>query len=192
MGINTTLAIFLPPVYDFGLREIGFFYFTPVTAVILGELAGHYLHDFIARQYIRTHGGRFEPEVRLRAVAAALLAAGLLAGFGGGVQSLAFLALFGVPVPMLLLAGMRGRGRFAPALPLALLGLWPVAVLLLAALLAKQLFVKAASGEKVCGWIGSSRRGQSSCSSLCILRAAAYLRHVCKTKAAGNSVLLAG
>lgn len=68
------------------------------------------------------------------AVAAALLAAGLLAGFGGGVQALVFLALFGVPVPMLLLAGMR-RGRFAPSMPLALLGLWPVAVLLLAALL---------------------------------------------------------
>lgn len=80
MGINTTLAIFLPPVYDFGLRQIGFFYFTPVTAVILGEIAGHYLHDFLARQYIGTHGGRFEPEVRLRAVAAALpfMVAGLV------------------------------------------------------------------------------------------------------------------
>jgi Predicted membrane protein (DUF2232) len=72
------------------------------------------------------------------AVAAALLAAGLLAGFGGSVQALAFLALFGIPAPMLLLAGWPrrgGGGRFAPGLPLALLGLWPVAVLLLAALL---------------------------------------------------------
>jgi hypothetical protein len=69
------------------------------------------------------------------AVAAAVLAALLVGGFGGGVPLLVFLALFGLPVPLLLLAGMRRDGRFAPALPLALLGLWPVVVLLLAALL---------------------------------------------------------
>ncbi|KAK8034658.1 hypothetical protein PG993_009653 [Apiospora rasikravindrae] len=72
VGINTTLSIFLGPVYGFGLKQIGFFYFTPVTAVILGELAGHFLHDFLAKQYIRTHKGHFEPEVRLRAIVVAL------------------------------------------------------------------------------------------------------------------------
>ncbi|KAK8037885.1 hypothetical protein PG994_014652 [Apiospora phragmitis] len=72
VGINTTLSIFLGPVYGFGLKQIGFFYFTPVTAVILGELAGHFLHDFLAKQYIRTHKGHFEPEVRLRAIIVAL------------------------------------------------------------------------------------------------------------------------
>lgn len=39
-----------------------------MVAVILGELVGHWLHDSIAKQYIRTHGGHFEPEVRLRAI----------------------------------------------------------------------------------------------------------------------------
>ena len=37
-------------------------------AVILGELVGHWLHDFLAKQHIRKHGGHFEPEVRLRAI----------------------------------------------------------------------------------------------------------------------------
>ena len=68
MGINTTLSIFVTPLYGFGPRQIGFFYFTPVVAVILGELTGHWMHDWLARQYIRSHNGQFEPEVRLRAV----------------------------------------------------------------------------------------------------------------------------
>ncbi|ERS98813.1 Major Facilitator Superfamily protein [Sporothrix schenckii 1099-18] len=68
VGINTTLSILLQPVYNFGVLQIGYFYFTPVVAVILGELAGHWLHDAIAQQYIRTHKGHFEPEVRLRAI----------------------------------------------------------------------------------------------------------------------------
>lgn len=68
VGINTTLSIFLTPLYDFGPLQIGYFYFTPVVAVLLGELTGHWLHDFVAQQYIRTHRGHFEPEVRLRAI----------------------------------------------------------------------------------------------------------------------------
>ncbi|OAA65363.1 Major facilitator superfamily domain, general substrate transporter [Niveomyces insectorum RCEF 264] len=68
VGINTTLSILLQPVYNFGVLQIGYFYFTPVVAVILGEIAGHWLHDAFAKQYIRTHHGHFEPEVRLRAI----------------------------------------------------------------------------------------------------------------------------
>ncbi|KAK3938172.1 major facilitator superfamily domain-containing protein [Diplogelasinospora grovesii] len=68
VGINTTLSIFLTPLYDFGPKQIGFFYFTPVVATILGEITGHWLHDAVAKQYIRTHKGHFEPEVRLRAI----------------------------------------------------------------------------------------------------------------------------
>lgn len=72
MGINTTLSIFLGPAYGFGLKQIGFFYFTPVVAVILGEVTGHFLHDILAKQYIRAHRGHFEPEARLRATGFAL------------------------------------------------------------------------------------------------------------------------
>ncbi|KAL1841801.1 hypothetical protein VTJ49DRAFT_6554 [Mycothermus thermophilus] len=72
VGINTTLAIFVTPLYGFGPRQIGFFYFTPIVAVVLGELTGHWLHDALARHYIRRHKGHFEPEVRLRAVFVAM------------------------------------------------------------------------------------------------------------------------
>lgn len=68
VGINTTLSLFVTPLYGFGPKQIGFFYFTPIVAVILGEAAGHWLHDAIAKQYIRSHKGHFEPEVRLRAI----------------------------------------------------------------------------------------------------------------------------
>lgn len=68
VGINTTLSMFLGPQYGFGLKQIGFFYFTPIVAALLGEVTGHWLHDVLARQYIRSHHGRFEPEARLRAI----------------------------------------------------------------------------------------------------------------------------
>ncbi|KAK0705720.1 major facilitator superfamily domain-containing protein [Lasiosphaeris hirsuta] len=68
VGINTTLAIFVTPLYSFGPKQIGFFYFTPVVAVTIGEVVGHWIHDFVAKQYIRTHKGHFEPEVRLRVI----------------------------------------------------------------------------------------------------------------------------
>ncbi|KAH7095863.1 major facilitator superfamily domain-containing protein [Paraphoma chrysanthemicola] len=68
VGINTTLAIFLTPLYNFGPRQIGFFYFTPIIAALLGEIAGHWLHDAIFHHYTRTHKGHFKPEARLRAI----------------------------------------------------------------------------------------------------------------------------
>ena len=69
------------------------------------------------------------------AVVAVAVAAALLVLLGGLVAAVAFLALFGAPAALLLLTGLRGGGGgFAPGLPLALLGLWPVAVLLAAAL----------------------------------------------------------
>lgn len=68
VGINTTLAIFLTPLYNFGPKQIGFFYFTPIVAAILGEVCGHWLHDGIAKRYIKKHNGHFEPEVRLRTI----------------------------------------------------------------------------------------------------------------------------
>ncbi|KAH7033746.1 major facilitator superfamily domain-containing protein [Microdochium trichocladiopsis] len=68
IGINTTLSVFLTPLYGFGFRQIGFFYFAPIVAAILGEIVGHWLHDAIAGWYIKKHDGHFEPEVRLMAV----------------------------------------------------------------------------------------------------------------------------
>jgi MFS family permease len=68
VGINTTLAIFLTSLYGFGVKQVGFFYFAPIVAAILGELVGSWLHDFIANTYIRRHDGHLPPEVRLWAV----------------------------------------------------------------------------------------------------------------------------
>lgn len=45
--------------------ETGLFYFAPIIATILAEVAGHWLHDLAAALYTRQHAGRFEPEARL-------------------------------------------------------------------------------------------------------------------------------
>ncbi|MCJ1386352.1 hypothetical protein MMC17_009478 [Xylographa soralifera] len=84
VGINTTLSIFLQPLYGFGPRQIGFFYFTPIVAVILGEACGHWLHDSIASVCMRRNGGRLEAEARLWVtyIATPFMVAGLvLLGF---------------------------------------------------------------------------------------------------------------
>ena len=58
----------MTPLYNFGPKQIGYFYFTPIVAALLGETVGHWLHDFIAKTYITRHKGHFEPEVRLTAI----------------------------------------------------------------------------------------------------------------------------
>jgi hypothetical protein len=69
------------------------------------------------------------------AAGAALLATLLVAAFGSRIGVLFLLALFALPVPLLVGLALRGGG--APTLglssPLMLIGVWPVAVLLLAA-----------------------------------------------------------
>lgn len=87
IGINTTLSIFLTPLYNFGPKQIGFFYFTPIVAALLGELVGHWLHDAIARLYIKKHENHFEPEARLWAIwfSTPFLLAGLI-GLGFCLQ----------------------------------------------------------------------------------------------------------
>ena len=46
----------------------GFFYFTPIIAAVLGEIVGHWLHDYLAKIYTRHNAGIMEPEGRLLAV----------------------------------------------------------------------------------------------------------------------------
>ncbi|KAL8771747.1 MAG: hypothetical protein Q9209_002938 [Squamulea sp. 1 TL-2023] len=72
VGINATLALFLTSSYGFGPKQIGFFFFAPIVATILAEAIGHYLHDILARLYIRRHRGRLEPEARLSVIYVAL------------------------------------------------------------------------------------------------------------------------
>ncbi|KAK5731089.1 hypothetical protein LTR15_001027 [Elasticomyces elasticus] len=70
VGINTTLSIFITaPPYNFGPRSIGFFYFTPVVAALLGEITGHWLHEAIATALThRSKEKKLEPEYRLMAI----------------------------------------------------------------------------------------------------------------------------
>ncbi|KAL2843356.1 major facilitator superfamily domain-containing protein [Aspergillus pseudoustus] len=85
VGINVSTAILLQsPVheagYGFDARSTGFVYFAPVVGVVIGEIFGHFFNDFIATRSARRHGGRFLPEVRLRAVyvGAAIMIPGLI------------------------------------------------------------------------------------------------------------------
>ncbi|KAF1983262.1 MFS general substrate transporter [Aulographum hederae CBS 113979] len=68
VGINTTLAIFLQKDYEFGPRQIGFFYFAPIVAALLGEAFGHWIHDLLARVLTMRNKGTFIPEFRLAAL----------------------------------------------------------------------------------------------------------------------------
>jgi hypothetical protein len=70
VGINQSSSIlFAKPVaeggYGFTDRSLGFIYFKPVAAVIIGEAFGHIFDDFLFARYIHTHGGIFQPEARL-------------------------------------------------------------------------------------------------------------------------------
>jgi hypothetical protein len=85
VGINVTSSILLGTPreaggYGFTARGVGFVYFTPVVAICLGELFGHFFNDFLANRYIKKHNGVFKPEARLPAnyIAAVLMIPGLI------------------------------------------------------------------------------------------------------------------
>ncbi|KAF2851658.1 MFS general substrate transporter [Plenodomus tracheiphilus IPT5] len=70
IGINiTTSVIFATPVeyggYGYTNVSLGYLHFSPIVGVVIAEILGHFLNDFIARRYVAKHGGVFEPEVRL-------------------------------------------------------------------------------------------------------------------------------
>lgn len=85
VGINITSSILLETPrdaggYGFSARGVGFVYFTPVVAVILGERFGHFFNDYLANRYIKRHAGVFRPEARLPAnyLAALVMIPGLI------------------------------------------------------------------------------------------------------------------
>ncbi len=70
VGINITSSILLslpPSQGGYGLDPIGlgYVFFTPIVAVLLGEALGHWFNDFIVKVYGNRHNGLFVPEVRL-------------------------------------------------------------------------------------------------------------------------------
>jgi hypothetical protein len=83
-GINhTTSLVFASPVekggYGFSAENLAYLYFAPLVAVSIGEVFGHFFNDFLANHYIRSHAGRFKPEVRLFSnyIAAAVMIPGI-------------------------------------------------------------------------------------------------------------------
>ena len=85
VGINITTTIFLEtPVeeggYGFLPKAIGYLYFTPLVAVLLGESFGHFGNDFCANRYVRKKNCLFKLEARLAStyVPAAFMIPGLI------------------------------------------------------------------------------------------------------------------
>jgi hypothetical protein len=66
------------------------------------------------------------------AVVAGLLGLLLIALVQGGFAAMTYLVLFGVPAPLLVATALRG-GKLTLSFPLALLGIWPLLVLLVTA-----------------------------------------------------------
>ncbi|GAA6018455.1 hypothetical protein JCM11491_007004 [Sporobolomyces phaffii] len=83
LRINVTSSIIFslpaPIGYGFNLKTISFLYFTPLVALTIGEIFGHYANDRVASSYVRRHSGLFRPECRLYVFfgAAVLMIAGL-------------------------------------------------------------------------------------------------------------------
>ncbi|KZS87001.1 MFS general substrate transporter [Sistotremastrum niveocremeum HHB9708] len=69
IGINVTGAVFLgtpaPVGYGFSQFAIAGFYGTPIVSVIIGEIIGRYVNDWIAENRIKKNKGVFESEMRL-------------------------------------------------------------------------------------------------------------------------------
>ena len=89
IGVNATTSVWLSSLYGFNGKSLGkrspnsdadvatdwspgLFYLAGIIGTVVGEAAGHWLHDGIARYYARRHGGRTEAEVRLYAAYLAL------------------------------------------------------------------------------------------------------------------------
>jgi hypothetical protein len=67
------------------------------------------------------------------ALAGSVLATLIVFLLGNGAAALVFIALFAVPVPLLLGLAQQGGGPLRLSAPLLMLGIWPLAVLLLTA-----------------------------------------------------------
>ncbi|TFK47549.1 MFS general substrate transporter [Heliocybe sulcata] len=69
IGINVTMAVFLgtPPPVGFGWSQyaVAAGYATPIVAVLIGEILGRYMNDWIQSWSIRRNKGVFEAESRL-------------------------------------------------------------------------------------------------------------------------------
>jgi MFS family permease len=65
IGNNITISIFIVPGYDFNYNQLAAIYVAPVLGGIIGQVAGHWVHDWIGHIYMRRHRGVIIPEAHL-------------------------------------------------------------------------------------------------------------------------------
>ncbi|KAK4888847.1 hypothetical protein LTR27_012308 [Elasticomyces elasticus] len=75
IGVNATTSVWLSTLYGFNGKSLGLFYLAGIVGTVIGEVAGHWLHDGIATYFSQRQGGRIDAEVRLYA---AYLASGIM------------------------------------------------------------------------------------------------------------------
>lgn len=73
IGINISTGILFsaPPEsggYGFSYHATAYIYFSPIVAIVIGEVFGHFFNDYLARRYVKRHHGLYEPETRLIAI----------------------------------------------------------------------------------------------------------------------------
>lgn len=70
IGINVSASLlFATPKelggYGYSYTSLGYLYFTPIVGIIVAEIVGHYINNWLQRWYIKRHNGIFQPEARL-------------------------------------------------------------------------------------------------------------------------------
>lgn len=70
IGINQSSSVLLETPqalggYGLSAKSIGYVYFTPIVATLIGEGFGHFYNDYLVRRHAKRHNNTFVPEVRL-------------------------------------------------------------------------------------------------------------------------------
>ena len=65
IGVNTTISVFVIPIYNFTYRDLAAIYSAPIVGAMLALLFGHFVFDLIGDKYAKHHQGRLDPENRL-------------------------------------------------------------------------------------------------------------------------------
>lgn len=85
--VSVITQLVKPPPYLFSNTAVSLLFFAPMGGTIVAEIWGHWFNDFICNRYIKSHGGKFKPEVRLWGVYPAwIVGIGGLILFGQALQ----------------------------------------------------------------------------------------------------------
>lgn len=74
IGITTSVTQFVkPPPYRFSDTAVSLLFFAPMIGVLVAELWGHVVNDWLCNFFLRKNGGIHNPEIRLWAVYPAVI-----------------------------------------------------------------------------------------------------------------------